>query len=225
VRQLDPDDDRAPYLQVAEAIREAIADGYYRQGDPLPSRAHLAEHFSVAPMTVQNALRVLRDEGVIVSRQGSGVFVRTVPAAPRDLAADTDDLIERVDQIQQLLAEHGLGGREGDGYSRGMVQIWQVQVTAPTEEAATELARAAVEARLAAGGQVLGPVTSVFWHLGEFGTGQEWLAVLKTTETRYKDLERLLVEQHEWTNPEITAVPLAAGLAPYLDWVDRTTTE
>jgi periplasmic divalent cation tolerance protein len=106
-----------------------------------------------------------------------------------------------------------------------MTQIWQVQVAAPTKDAAADLARAAVEARLAASGQVVGPVTSVFWHHGEFSTGDEWLAVLKTTETRYEELERLLVERHEWTNPEITAVPLAAGLAPYLAWVERTTGE
>ncbi|PKW13906.1 divalent-cation tolerance protein CutA [Saccharopolyspora spinosa] len=106
-----------------------------------------------------------------------------------------------------------------------MTQVWQVQVAAPTKELATALARAAVEARLAAGGQVVGPVTSVFWHLGEFGTGEEWQVVLKTTEDRYKELEQLLVARHEWTNPEITALPLAAGLAPYLDWVGRTTSK
>jgi periplasmic divalent cation tolerance protein len=105
----------------------------------------------------------------------------------------------------------------------GMTKVWQVQVAAPSEEAALTLARTAVEARLAAGGQVVGPVTSVFWHLGELGTGQEWQAILKTTEDRYEQLERHLVEHHEWSNPEITAVPIAAGLAPYLDWVDRTT--
>jgi hypothetical protein len=36
----------------------------------------LAKTYNVAPMTVQNALRELREEGLIVSRQGSGVFVR-----------------------------------------------------------------------------------------------------------------------------------------------------
>jgi len=106
-----------------------------------------------------------------------------------------------------------------------MTEVWQVQVAAPTKDAAAALAQAAVKARLAAGGQVFGPVTTVFWHHGEFGTGEEWLAVLKTTPARYKELERLLVERHEWTNPEITALPLAAGLAPYLDWVERTTSE
>jgi periplasmic divalent cation tolerance protein len=104
-----------------------------------------------------------------------------------------------------------------------MSNVWQVQVAVPSRELGTKLARSAVEARLAAGGQVVGPVTSVFWHLGEFGTGEEWQVILKTTDDRYPELERHLVEQHEWTNPEITAVPLAAGLAPYLDWVERTT--
>jgi periplasmic divalent cation tolerance protein len=74
-----------------------------------------------------------------------------------------------------------------------MAQVLQVQVAAPSKEVATELARGAVEARLAAGSQVVGPVTSVFWHLGEFGTGEEWQVVLKTTEERYPELEKHLV--------------------------------
>jgi periplasmic divalent cation tolerance protein len=49
--------------------------------------------------------------------------------------------------------------------------------------------------------------------------------VLKTTESRYAELEQHLVNLHEWTNPEITAVPVVAGLAPYLEWVERTTAE
>src|SRR5947209_2304599 len=104
-----------------------------------------------------------------------------------------------------------------------MTKVLQVQVAAPSKEAALALAKAAVEARLAAGGQVVGPVTSVFWHKGEFGTGEEWTVILKTTEDRYQELERHIIEHHEWTNPEITAVPFVAGLAPYLDWVERTT--
>ena len=106
-----------------------------------------------------------------------------------------------------------------------MAQVFQVQVAAQSREAAAALVRSAVAARLAAGGQVIGPVTSMYWHLGEFGTGEEWLAVLKTTEARYPELERHLVDRHEWENPEITATPVIAGLAGYLDWVERATNE
>lgn len=104
-----------------------------------------------------------------------------------------------------------------------VTNVWQVQVAAPSKDAATKLAQSAVAARLAAGGQVIGPVISVFWHLGEFGTGEEWQVILKTTAARYSELEQHIVQHHEWTNPEITAVPLAAGLPPYLDWVERST--
>lgn len=64
-----------PYRQVADAIRDAIEDGEYPPKSRLPSRVDLSTHFGVSPMTVQSALRVLRDEGTIVSRQGDGVFV------------------------------------------------------------------------------------------------------------------------------------------------------
>lgn len=73
---LDPDDPRPPYVQVANALRAAILTRKFTPGDKLPSRNELAKTYNVAPMTVQNALRELRDEGLIVSRQGSGVFVR-----------------------------------------------------------------------------------------------------------------------------------------------------
>lgn len=73
---LDPDDPRPPYVQVANALRAAILTKKFAAGDKLPSRNELARTYNVAPMTVQNAIRELRDEGLIVSRQGSGVFVR-----------------------------------------------------------------------------------------------------------------------------------------------------
>jgi len=71
-----PDDPRPPYVQVANPLRAAILTRTFQPGDRLPSRAELARRYNVAPMTVQSALRELRDEGLIVSRQGSGVFVR-----------------------------------------------------------------------------------------------------------------------------------------------------
>lgn len=73
---LDPDDPRPPYQQVANALRAAILTRKLVPGEKLPSGNELASRYGVARMTVQQAIRVLRDEGLIVSRQGSGVFVR-----------------------------------------------------------------------------------------------------------------------------------------------------
>lgn len=85
------------------------------------------------------------------------------------------------------------------------------------------LARTAVRARLAATAQVQGPVVSVFWHLGNFGEGDEWVVVLRTTSDRYAELEAHLVAEHPWENPEVTAVRIEAGAAGYLAWLERST--
>jgi periplasmic divalent cation tolerance protein len=99
----------------------------------------------------------------------------------------------------------------------------EVSTAVPSRDAAVGLARSAVEVRLAASAHVLGPVVSVFWHLGELGEGEEWQVVLKTTADRYAELEAHLISVHPWDNPEVSAVELAAGSQGYLDWVDRTT--
>lgn len=80
--ELDTDDPRPPYLQVAGKLRAAILEKTFQPGDKLPSGPELAKRFGVARMTVQQAIRVLRDEGLIVSRQGSGVFVRERTTRP-----------------------------------------------------------------------------------------------------------------------------------------------
>ena len=91
---LDPDDPRPPYVQVANALRAAILTKVFKAGDKLPSRAELAKKYEVAPMTVQNALRELRDEGLIVSRQGSGVFVRERTERPVGLRPHVERAFE-----------------------------------------------------------------------------------------------------------------------------------
>ncbi|MFD7550685.1 divalent-cation tolerance protein CutA [Streptomyces sp. NPDC059578] len=100
----------------------------------------------------------------------------------------------------------------------------QVSTATPTEEDAVTLAGSAVKARLAAGAQVIGPVTAVFWHLGEYGTGQEYKVLLTTTWDRYPELEAHLLAEHPWDNPEVIAVPIVAGAAPALEWIQGSVT-
>lgn len=103
-----------------------------------------------------------------------------------------------------------------------MADCVQVSTAADTREVAIELLNSAIKARLAAGGQVFGPAVTAFWHLGEFGNGEEWTVVLKTTVIRYPELEAHLIEAHPWDSPEVSFTPLG-GSAAYLDWVSRAT--
>ncbi|MHA6759887.1 divalent-cation tolerance protein CutA [Streptacidiphilus sp. PAMC 29251] len=100
-----------------------------------------------------------------------------------------------------------------------------VQVSTATESrgAAESLARSVVEGRLAAGAQIIGPVISAFWHLGEFGTGEEWRLLLTTRADRYAELEAHLLKHHPWKNPEIIAVPIVNGSASCLKWISSST--
>lgn len=72
--QIDPDAADWPYQQVADALRERITAG--ELGPRLPSHMDLAEQLGVAPRTVQKALKVLIDEGLLYARPGRGTFVR-----------------------------------------------------------------------------------------------------------------------------------------------------
>lgn len=104
-----------------------------------------------------------------------------------------------------------------------MADYLLVTTVAADRETAARLASSAVKGRLAACAQVHGPISSFFWHLGEMGEGEEWQVVLKTTKARYDELEKHLVATHTWESPEVTAIPLVAGSAPYLRWLDTST--
>ncbi|MET8353456.1 MULTISPECIES: GntR family transcriptional regulator [unclassified Micromonospora] len=79
---LDPDDSRPQSQQIAGVLRAAILTGRLGPGDQLPSQPALAARYGVARETVKNALDVLRRERLILSRQGSGSYVRAQTERP-----------------------------------------------------------------------------------------------------------------------------------------------
>jgi periplasmic divalent cation tolerance protein len=116
----------------------------------------------------------------------------------------------------------GVGGRGNEPNPPIAQEFLSVSTATETREVAEGLAKRAVEAKLAAGAQITGPVISAFWHLGEFGTGEEWRLVLQTHRDRYSELEDMLRKHHTWEKPEIAAVPIVAGSSEYFGWI-RTT--
>jgi periplasmic divalent cation tolerance protein len=112
-------------------------------------------------------------------------------------------------------------GRPGGEYLRA--QYVQVQTTTDSRAEAMELARAAVEARLAACGQVVGPVASTYWWNDELERAEEWLVFFKLPADRYHELAAFLAQQHTYDEPEIIATPIVAGSATYLSWLQDET--
>ncbi|BFM07499.1 GntR family transcriptional regulator [Halioxenophilus aromaticivorans] len=63
------------YVQVARTLKEEIVAGVYPVGTLLPTEEALCERFSVSRYTVREALRILRDDGLVASRRGAGTSV------------------------------------------------------------------------------------------------------------------------------------------------------
>lgn len=93
------------YEQVVAQVRGLVASGRLAAGERLPSVRGLAERLLINPNTVARAYRELERDGVVVSRQGHGVFVAD-QASPfraaerrRMLAASVDRLFEEAAQL------------------------------------------------------------------------------------------------------------------------------
>jgi periplasmic divalent cation tolerance protein len=101
-------------------------------------------------------------------------------------------------------------------------EVRLVLVTAP-ESHAHGLARALVEARLAACVNLLPPMDSVFRWENRIEEAREHLLVIKTTRTRLHELRSRVQELHPYDVPEFVELPVAGGIAAYLDWVAAET--
>lgn len=102
VETLDLNDSRPSYQQVADGLRDAIRNGKLQAGDQLPTHRALAEEYGVASETAKRALRELRTEGLIVTRQGKGSYVRSA-AEHADTRSQTGDLAEVVAELRSEL--------------------------------------------------------------------------------------------------------------------------
>lgn len=109
---LNPADSRPRYQQLAALLREQIESGELAGGDRVPTEAELADRYGASRNTVRLALGRLRAEGLLISQQGKGSFVRSdgpikyyaslSGSRQRRLAAD-----RRLDTFGQQVQAHG----------------------------------------------------------------------------------------------------------------------
>jgi DNA-binding transcriptional regulator YhcF (GntR family) len=93
--ELDPDDPKQASQQIANKLRAAILTRKLAPGDKLPSQPELASRYGVARETVKRALELLRAERLIVTRQGSGAFVRAQTQQAVELRPHIEAAFER----------------------------------------------------------------------------------------------------------------------------------
>ncbi len=105
------------------------------------------------------------------------------------------------------------------------IQNMVVLISAPSKEVGKQIAASLVEKKLAACVNILPSVNSIYTWEGQIHDEEEVLLLVKTRADLFEDrLIPAVKAIHPYEVPEIIALPVAAGLKKYLDWMEEATT-
>ena len=96
-----------------------------------------------------------------------------------------------------------------------------VLCTCPDETSAARIAQTLVEERLAACVNRIPGITSTYRWMGEIHNDGEVLLLIKSVHECFEALRDRIVALHPYELPEVIAVDIGLGSAPYLDWIAR----
>lgn len=95
-----------------------------------------------------------------------------------------------------------------------------ILVTCGTLAEAREIARAVVEAKIAACVNVMSnPVESIYRWKGKVEVSREYLLLIKSTARRLPELERKVRSMHSYDVPEFLVLPVVSGSREHLRWL------
>jgi periplasmic divalent cation tolerance protein len=92
-------------------------------------------------------------------------------------------------------------------------------VTAPSQDVAERIVTTVVEEQLAACGNIVPGVTSIYRWEGAVQRDSEVLILFKTTRAMLAQLIVRVEDLHPYDVPEVLAVPVVSGLEAYMRWV------
>ena len=98
-----------------------------------------------------------------------------------------------------------------------------VLTTLPDHASAEILAEQLISENLAACVNIMGEITSFYRWKGKIQHGTEYQLLIKTTRTRYPEVQAWIADHHPYEIPEILAIPVCEGHQDYLDWVNACT--
>lgn len=95
--------------------------------------------------------------------------------------------------------------------------------TCASEQEAGKIAAGLVDRRLAACVNILPRLTSVYRWQGAVQKSEEWLMMIKTRRHLLERVDREIRGMHSYEVPEIIALSVVDGAAPYLNWIEAET--
>lgn len=146
---------------LAERLRADIAAGRWKPGDKIPSERQLAETHEIARNTAREAIRSLTQEGLLLPRHGSGVYVTAAPQLgkdgdPDEAGWDTPSLItlRKPEDMTLHVSNSRLAHRYGEGFALDDFEL-------PASKAGTYVATDKIVDEL---GTIVATITSAARH-------------------------------------------------------------
>ena len=115
------------------------------------------------------------------------------------------------------------GGEQVEWPSIMSARYLSLTTTTDTRDAAEAVALAVLEPRLAACVQIDGPFESRYWWKDRLESATEWRCTIKLAAESFARAEAAIRAVHPYSVPQIIAMPIVAGSAGYLAWLDDVT--
>ncbi len=94
-----------------------------------------------------------------------------------------------------------------------------VTTTSDDRNVLVEISQQLVSRNLAACVQISGPITSCYRWQGKIESAEEWSCVIKTSLHRFDELESVVLELHNYDQPQLIVLKIQDGSADYLNWL------
>ena len=99
-----------------------------------------------------------------------------------------------------------------------------VLTTAGSHEEARKIAETLIEGRLAACVNIVSSVESVYRWQGKLERAQEWLLIIKTTDSAFIKVREAVLALHSYDLPECVLLSIEDGSPAYLEWIKDSVT-
>ena len=177
------------YQQLQSLICNYIAENKLRPDDPLPAEGDLAELFGVSRNSVREAVKSLQVLGVLISRQGSGLFVGEfsfdpiVDSLPYAIVVDYRDLADLLEVRRTLevgMVEQIVASRTDDQIEQlsEIIEMWKKAITKDNQAYPADLDRSFHAALVGTvQNQLVTKLLSMFWQVFYRASSRGQLAV------------------------------------------------
>lgn len=107
------------FEQLAYAVRKAVVSGLIKTGDRFPSVRTISRELRIHPNTVQKAITVLVNEGLLDVHPGIGTVV-----SKRNLSLTEESLSELKENLERLVVEARKAGMQLEDLQKQLTEQW-----------------------------------------------------------------------------------------------------